>query len=115
MSITTRARSSVLAPSFTRIASGRSLITSRSTRNAVWKSIGLEFLPSLLAILAILASFLAVMESVHSGGGACQLRPTPAQHPPPAGADIAHQWGGDLDVAVHLARLDVDLDEPLRL
>ena len=36
MSITPRAWSSVLAPSFTRIASGRSLITSRSTRSAEW-------------------------------------------------------------------------------
>ena len=31
-----------------------------------------------------------------------------------AGADIAHQRRGDLDIAVHLARLDVDLDELLR-
>jgi hypothetical protein len=31
-----------------------------------------------------------------------------------AGADIADDRRGDLDVAVHLARLDVDLDELLR-
>ena len=37
-----------------------------------------------------------------------------AQQRGDAGADIAHQRCGDLDVAVHLARLDVDLDELLR-
>jgi hypothetical protein len=32
-----------------------------------------------------------------------------------AGADVADHGGDDLDVAVHLPRLDVDLDEPLGL
>ena len=32
-----------------------------------------------------------------------------------AGADVADHWSDDLDVAVHLLRLDVDLDEFLRV
>src|SRR5687767_8257558 len=69
MSMTPRARSSVLAPSLTRIASGRSLMTVRSTPSAPWKSIGAEFFISLGAILAMFSSFFALTASIQSAGG----------------------------------------------
>ena len=70
----------MLAPSLTSIASGRSLITSRNTRSALWKSIGLEFLPSLVAILAMLASFFSRIASVHAAGGGAQSLPMPSSN-----------------------------------
>jgi hypothetical protein len=36
------------------------------------------------------------------------------QFPPDAGADIANNGRGDLDVRIHLLRLDINLDELLR-
>src|ERR1700721_1459417 len=98
MSITPRARSSVLAPSLTRMASGRSLTTVRSAPSAPWKSIGAEFFIKRGAILAMFSSFLALTAPTQSA----------------AGAGIPAQRSNDPDIRVHLLGLDVDLDDPLR-
>src|SRR3954465_10717985 len=79
MSMMPRARSSVLAPSLTRMASGRSLMTVRRAPSALWKSIGAEFFISFGAILAMFASLFAVMESAHSAGGARQVPSMPSR------------------------------------
>ncbi len=78
MSMMPRARSSVLAPSFTRMASGRSLMTVRSAPSAPWKSMGAEFFIRRGAILAMFSSRLVLMVLTQSAGGACQEPSMPA-------------------------------------
>ena len=114
MSITPRARSSVLAPSLTRIASGRSLMTVRNAPSAPWKSMGDLVFVSRGAILAMFSSRLRL-----DGVDPVRRRRRPiAAHAVEerryAGADVADHRRDDLDVRVHLLRLDVDLDEFLR-
>src|SRR6516164_4671077 len=75
MSMTPRARSSVLAPSLTRIASGRSLMMVRSAPSALWKSIGAVFFMRRGAILAMFSSLRALTAEVQSAGGAGHLLP----------------------------------------
>src|SRR6266851_4792909 len=79
MSMTPRARSSVLAPSLTRMASGRSLMTVRNAPSALWKSIGAEFFISLGAILAMLSSLFDLTALIQSAGGAGHLPSMPSR------------------------------------
>src|SRR5687767_239088 len=65
-----RARWRVLAPSLTRMASGRSLMTVRSAPRALWKSIGDDVFASLDAILAMFASLRELISPTQSAGGA---------------------------------------------
>src|SRR5579864_2348104 len=101
MSMTPRARSSVLAPSFTRIASGRSLTIVRNAPSALWKSIGDVFFIRRDDILPTFSSFFALIAPVHSEGGVGHLPSMPAS-------------SDDGNIAVHFLGLDVDLDELLR-
>src|SRR6516164_3110445 len=79
MSMTPRARSSVLAPSLTRMASGRSLTTVRSAPSALWKSIGAEFFISRGALLAMFSSFFALRAPIQSAGGAGHFPSMPSR------------------------------------
>ena len=114
MSMTPRARSSVLAPSLTRIASGRSLMTVRKrTERAVIVHRRVVVHQARRHLGDV---FLALrLDGVGPVGR--RRRPVAAhavEQRRDAGADIADHRGGDLDVAVHLLGLDVDLDELLR-
>ena len=113
MSTMLRVKSSALAPSLTRIASGLALTMSRTTFSALWKFIGDGSLASVSAILATFLLLRSAMAPSQSAGGLAQSEPMPAssadtQEPmsPTSGASIAH-------VAVRLLRRDVDLDELL--
>ncbi len=72
MSITERAKSSVLAPSLTRIASGWSAMIVFSRPNAPWKSIGTLLFCSLGAIFATFAATLVRTAPSQSSDGFCQ-------------------------------------------
>ena len=60
------------------------------------------------------SSFFALMLRSTRRGGAGHLPPMPCSSAGNTGADVADHGSGDLDVAVHLLRFDVDLDECLR-
>ena len=68
----------MLAPSLTRIASGRSLTMVRSAPSALWKSIGAVFFISRGAILATFSSRLALTALTQSAGVAGHLAPMPS-------------------------------------
>src|SRR5215470_19925856 len=75
MSTMLRVKSSALAPSLTRIASGFALMMSRTTLSALWKFIGVGFLASVSAILATFLSLRSATALSHSAGGFGQLEP----------------------------------------
>src|SRR4029453_10606434 len=81
MSMMPRAKSSVLAPSLTRMASGRSLMTVRNAPSAAWKSMGAEFFMSLGAILATFSSRFALTAAPQPAGGFGQLASMPSRSP----------------------------------
>ena len=114
MSTMLRVKSSALAPSLTRMASGLALTMSRTTLSALWKFIGVGFFASDLGHLRDVLR-LALRDGVEPLGG--RLRPArspmPASMRRDAGADVADDRRFDADVAVRLLRRDVDLDELL--
>src|ERR1700740_888852 len=73
-----RQKSSVFAPSFTRIASGRSLTLSRMTDSAVWKVIGFVSFARVSAIFVRVLSLRSAIAPVHSAGGLDQPEPMAA-------------------------------------
>ena len=109
-----RARSSVLAPSLTRMASGRSLIDPAQRAQSAVEVHRRRVAHQLRRHLGDVR-FLARIDGVDPVG---RREPATAidagekgRH---AGADVADHGCHDLDVAVHLLGLDVDLDELLR-
>ena len=78
MSTMLRVKSSALAPSLTRIASGFALTMSRTTLSALWKFIGVGFFASVSAILATFLFLRSAMAPSHSAGGLAQPAPMPA-------------------------------------
>ena len=79
MSTMLRVKSSALAPSLTRIASGLALTMSRTTFSALWKFIGDGSFASVSAILATFLALRSAMASSHSAGGLGQSEPMPAR------------------------------------
>ena len=75
MSTMLRVKSSALAPSLTRIASGFALMMSRTTFKALWKVIGDGFFASVSAILAMFLFFRSATAFSHSAGGFGQFDP----------------------------------------
>jgi len=78
MSTMLRAKSSVLAPSLTTMASGRALTASRMTLSALWKFIGEGRSASVAAIFDRFLSLRSAMAPVQSAGALTQLGPMPA-------------------------------------
>ena len=114
MSTMLRVKSSALAPSLTRIASGFALTMSRTTLSALWKFIGDGFFASVSAIFATFLFLRSAIASSHSAGGfgqfAIRCRGEQRRH---ARTDVADDRRVDAHVAVRLLRRDVDLDELL--
>src|SRR3954463_9241867 len=112
MSTIERVKSSALAPSLTRMASGLALMMSRTTLSALWKFIGVGFLARVSAILATFAVFFSFTAFTHSAGGVgppppfFRIAPPPFSLDPPqdAGADIADNGGIDANVRVRFLR-----------
>ena len=76
-----RVKSSVLAPSFTSMASGLALMISRTTFNALWKFIGVGSFAKASAILARFLFLRSVIALSHSAGGLAQPAPAVASIP----------------------------------
>src|ERR1700682_641320 len=74
MSTMLRGKSSALAPSLTRMASGFALTMSRTTFSALWKFIGVGFFASASAIFATFLVLRSAMASSHSAGGVHRAR-----------------------------------------
>src|SRR6202521_2887416 len=78
MSTMLRVKSSALAPSLTRMASGLALMMSRTTFSALWKFIGVGFLARVSANLATFLFLRSAMAPSQSAGALAQLGPMPA-------------------------------------
>src|SRR4026208_1739771 len=100
MSTIERVKSSALAPSLTRIASGLALMMSRTTLSALWKFIGVGFFESVSAILAALPSLLPGPGGRPSAWRLRPLPPHPGEQRGHARADVADHRRVDADIAV---------------
>src|SRR5690349_17571555 len=78
MSTMLRVKSSALAPSLTRYASGFALTMSRTTPSALWKFIGDGFFASVSAIFATFLLLRSAIAESQSDGGFGQLLPMSA-------------------------------------
>src|ERR1044072_8102546 len=110
MSTIESVKSSTLAPSFTKMASGLALMMSFTTASALWKFIGVGFLASVSAILATLPFFFSATAFSHSAGGFDPV-PISLQHRATARADIADHRRVDAHIGIGFLRRDVHLDE----
>src|ERR1700680_1992018 len=113
MSTMLRVKSSALAPSLTRMASGFALTMSRTTFSALWKFIGVGFFASASAIFATFLVLRSAMALSHSAGRLRRVLSDAAEHGRDARTDVADDRSIDTDVAVRFLWRDVDLDKPL--
>src|SRR5437879_12868407 len=75
MSTMLRVKSSALAPSLTRHASGLALTMSRTTASALWKLIGVGFLARVSASFAMFLFLRSAIAPSHSAVGLGHLAP----------------------------------------